>query len=101
MPLEKENPSQLRLANNMTIVTETEQFKRDMIIRFAQTLLPINVFRAKNTRLFLESVMKVPKLSNYKTIQDYMAKLESDCIAKLKQVDFFWHATRSLDKCER
>ena len=49
---EKENFSQLRLANYMTIVTETEQFKREKIVRFAQTVLPINVFRAENTTLW-------------------------------------------------
>ena len=51
---------------------------------FAMTTLPINIFRSKNNKAFLKSLIQFNSIPDYKTVESDMRELEKKALLVLK-----------------
>ena len=67
-----------------TLTNDVNASRLKMVRKFSKTTIPINIFRSKPNRVFLQAVQKLSSVPDYKTVESDMKKMETYCLSVLK-----------------
>ena len=76
--------NQLLITSMRTLTNDVNASRLEMVRKFSKTTIPINIFRSKPNRVFLQAVQKLSSVPDYKTVESDVKKMETYCLSVLK-----------------
>ena len=80
---------QMRISGTGIMVNLEQKKRQEVSMVFAQTLLPVNIFRAPNIRTFLSKLIEYKSIPGYKTVEKDICDMVQETLQKLKKVDYY------------
>lgn len=85
----KGESNQLEITAAFATVPHNKRLQSNVAKAFAGTTLPMNIFRSTSNKSFLNSIVALEKIPDYKTIQKELQTLEEEQLLSVKSAEYF------------
>ena len=92
---ETSEKQQVIIFNASSAISLKKKQTQDLVISFARTSLPMNIFRSESNRKFLKNVQSLSEIPDRKTVEKEMKDIVTTKLSTLSRAA---NSVRSLDK---